>query len=229
MPELGRIDPRDLARSTLWSKIYQDNSPRKEQQYCSSLSLFAVSPCECWPSYLSSKWSSSPWIKAEITALPGNYCSASSHSFFFLLQQEKIFQLLAYCTADYPHCAPERSCIVGFGSCWIWMLLHYFFIVFSYSNWMFEFLEANRRCLLSPPFGVPFPGGALAVPFMCQLCVERVVLSLFVVVVALLPRLQEQGSLLHRCRGCAGSTTRQGQLCICSSWVFNLASALGER
>lgn len=37
---------------------------------------------------------------------------------------------------------------------------------------MFELLETNRKCLLSPPFGVPFPGGALAVLFTCQLCVE---------------------------------------------------------
>lgn len=37
---------------------------------------------------------------------------------------------------------------------------------------MFELLETNRKCLLSPPFGVPFPGSALAVPFTCQLCVE---------------------------------------------------------
>lgn len=55
---------------------------------------------------------------------------------------------------------------------------------------MFELLETNRRCLLSPPSGVPFPGCALSVPLTCQLSAE----SPCVAVGSLLPRLTE-------CRG----------------------------
>lgn len=81
---------------------------------------------------------------------------------------------------------------------------------------MFELLETNRKCLLSSPFGVPFPGGALAVPFMCQLC------GLFAA--------QAPGARFTECRGAeavVGAGHLRGSCAFTYHGFFSLASALG--
>lgn len=117
------------------------------------------------------------------------YCSASSHN-FFCYSKNKIFQLLAYCTADYPRWAPERFVLLALAVA----RSKYCSIIFLLCSLRaIECLSCQKQ---TENVCYPLPLGFLFLAVLSQCC-SRVscAWSPFVVVVSVLPRLQEQGSL----------------------------------